>query len=480
MAKYLIAGGLVREDGRWRRPHALGAAAAVRLAATPAANQDLVGEGSPEELSMRRTAVTDIILAPIAVASLAIAGCAASDDSLVDFGWDGGSRADGSPGGDASVDGGAAPADGGPVAPTPDGGPVAPTPDGGSGPDARPPAGDGGAAIGDTSSAASWFPPTAYFNRPVDTAPVDAASQAIVARWLQNGGFGDGFMQIDFSIDVYYAGPDSVIAPFVANDNIILPDSDVPQSVPIAPNLGAATSPAPGFECAAGGSTTCDDCHYLVVDPATRRLVEVYGAVTDGKTFSVSTQPSECPRSIAIWDLTKDYPGNLRGDVCTSADASGGVIAATLFSVEEVAAGHIDHALRFILPNAAIQYDRYVRPATHGTGGSSWAMTDGVPYGARFRLKASFDATALSPGAQVVIAAMKKYGIVLQDGGTIALTAKSDAFSTLKWADHLGSHDLAKGPQPGDFELVDLSYGSDQEPSSAPHDFSSATCVRNP
>jgi hypothetical protein len=375
--------------------------------------------------------------------------------------------------GDASVGPGG---EGGAEAATGDGGSTSPdgggtSPDGGS-------SSEGGAPVGNTSSAASWFPSTMYFNQPIDTAPVDSNSGTIISTWVSNGGWGDGHIQIDFSLDVYYADSTSLRVPFTQNSNLALPDSDVPTTIPIAPNLTAA-NPAPGFECVAGGSTTCDDCHYLVVDPPNHQLIEVYGATTDGTSFSTSTQPTGCGRSAAIWDFDKSYPGNLRGDVCSSADASGAIMAPVLFTVEEVAAGHIDHAIRFILPNAAIQYQQYVRPATHGTGGSAWAMTNGVPYGARFRLKSSFDTSTFTASAQVVLAAMKKYGIILQDGGTIALTAKSDAFSTLKWANYLGSHDL-EGPQPTDFEMVDATYGSDMEPSSTLHSFTSYTCVRNP
>jgi serine/threonine-protein kinase len=314
-----------------------------------------------------------------------------------------------------------------------------------------------------------------YFNIAVDSAPVDAQSSTIIDTWVANGGWGEGHIQVDFSIDVYYADATSVRAPFMQNSNLTLPDSDVPATVPIAPNT-TASNPAPGFECNPVGSTSCDDCHYLVVDPANHQLIEVYGATTDGTTFSTST---DCGRSVAIWDWTKTYPGNLRGDVCTSADASGGLMAPTLFTVEEVAAGHIDHAIRFILPNSRIQSMQYVRPVTHGTGGSSWAQTNGVPYGGRFRLKSSFDVSSYSSGAQVVLAAMKKYGIILQDGGNIALTAKSDTFSTLKWTNYLGSHDL-EGPEPTDFEMVDADYGSDMEPSSTLHNFTSYDCTRNP
>ncbi len=101
-----------------------------------------------------------------------------------------------------------------------------------------------------------------------------------------------------------------------------------------------------------------------------------------------------------------------------------------------------------------------------------------MPYGARFRLKSSFDASTLSTGAQVVVAALKKYGMILSDGGTIALTAKSDQFSTTKWT-NLGSHDLSS-LQPTDFEMVEATYGTDQVSSAQRFNFTSYDCVRNP
>jgi serine/threonine-protein kinase len=218
----------------------------------------------------------------------------------------------------------------------------------------------------------------------------------------------------------------------------------------------------------------CDggDCHYLVMDTMNGKLIEVYQASTDGVHFSSAG-------SIAIWDFNKAYPASLRGDVCTSADASGGMMAPLLFTVEEVAAGHIDHAVRFILPNSRIQFKEYVRPATHGTGATGWAMMNGVPYGARFRLKPAFDTSALSAGAKVVAAALKKYGMIMSDGGNVAFTAKSDQFSTMKWAGVLAPQDLAS-IQPTDFEMVQATYGTDQVSSTMRYDFTSYTCTRNP
>jgi serine/threonine-protein kinase len=50
---------------------------------------------------------------------------------------------------------------------------------------------------------------------------------------------------------------------------------------------------------------------------------------------------------------------------------------------------------------------------------------------------------------------MQKYGMVLADGGNIALTAADDAFSQHTWADvGIDSHSL-RGLLVTDFEVVD-------------------------
>lgn len=328
--------------------------------------------------------------------------------------------------------------------------------------------GEGGAGgMGNMTTAASWFSPSMYFNQPIDTAAVDAESATLISNFVTNGGWGLGRFQIDFSIDVYYASSSSMQMPFTSPTNVI-PDDDIPTTVPLDPN-----NPV-GFESSTG--QTCDggDCHYLVIDPANNRLIEIDQANVFGGTITTTG-------SIAIWSFTKPYTAALRGDVCTGADASGGLMAPLLFTAEEVAAGHIDHAIRFIVPNDRIQNQEYVRPATHGTGGppSMWAASGGLPYGVRLRLKSTFDASSYSAGGQVVIAALQKYGMILSDGGNISLSAKSDTYSTTKWGSMLGSHDLV-GIQPTDFDVVDANYGTDQVSSSMRFDFTSYNCVRTP
>ena len=76
--------------------------------------------------------------------------------------------------------------------------------------------------------------------------------------------------------------------------------------------------------------------------------------------------------------------------------------------------------------------------------------------GARFRLKASYDLSQLSPEAQVVARAMQKYGMFLSDGGNIALTAQSDRDTKAKYADmDFDSHSL-RALKVTDFEVVEL------------------------
>ena len=134
-------------------------------------------------------------------------------------------------------------------------------------------------------------------------------------------------------------------------------------------------------------------------------------------------------------------------------------ITAMLATSDEVAAGRVGHALRFILPNDRIRDGIYVPPGTHSTGPTSGGPAT-PPYGVRFRLKASFDTSSMSSGGKVLAQALKTYGMFLADGGQIAVTIASDRFSTAKWS-ALGvtnNRSLASITV-NDFEVVD--YGTE-------------------
>lgn len=86
---------------------------------------------------------------------------------------------------------------------------------------------------------------------------------------------------------------------------------------------------------------------------------------------------------------------------------------ASLVRYDEIRRGAIDHAIRMTV---ATSRKSYLWPALHQAG--STTSLDAPAMGERFRLKASFDATGYPPAAQVVIAAMKKYGLIVADNGS--------------------------------------------------------------
>ena len=296
-----------------------------------------------------------------------------------------------------------------------------------------------------------------------------AKSDAIIQTLNDAGGWGgpNAKLQIDFSFHLLRATASDPRRTFVASQGYTTPDCDAPFSFPMP--IGGAIEGQPGYACDVGN----DDCHFLIVDPPTKRLIELYLATKSGTTLRTGC-------GIA-WDLTRAYPDNLRGDQCTSADAGGFPIGAMLFTADEVAAGEIPHAIRFILPNERIKqgdtpqsappHGVYVHPATHA--GAPQGIGEFPPYGVRFRLRADYPlATLPSDGARVIARAMQKYGMLLADGGNIALTAATDTYTTHKWDDPdvaVDSHslfDLAVT----DFEVVGL----------GPEIVNTYDCVPNP
>jgi serine/threonine-protein kinase len=287
------------------------------------------------------------------------------------------------------------------------------------------------------SSGSAFFPPTSPWYTDVSGAPRDRESAAVI-QYLDRVGWGLGRMQIDFSIEVLEAAADTPVRPFQPTEDHFSPDCDLD---PVPVPTGGALEGEDGYECRSDG-----DCHLIVVDRARRRLFEMWRANIVGSRFD-----GGC---LAVWNMDRVYPPSGRGEQCTSADAAGYPIAPLLFTADEVAAGNIDHAIRFILPNARIRRGVYVHPATHGTPATS-GPADAPPYGTRLRLRPDFPMDRLpNAGARVVARAMQRYGMLLADGGNVALTARSDRFTRTKWAGLLGPRDL-DSIQPSDFEMVD-------------------------
>ena len=125
-----------------------------------------------------------------------------------------------------------------------------------------------------------------------------------------------------------------------------------------------------------GGSSSTGDRHVLVVDRDACRLWELYGA------YPQNGGASWTAGSGATWDLNSNA---MRPLGWTSGDAAGLPILPGLVRYDEVAAGEIDHVIRFTAP----QDGQRLRLAGEPQGGRAAARRD-PPMGAWFRLKASY------------------------------------------------------------------------------------------
>lgn len=280
--------------------------------------------------------------------------------------------------------------------------------------------------------------PQSWWNQPVTGALVHPQSSAMISRLNSLGGFGNNRLQIDFSFHVVHAAAGvptigTVQIPGGNPDDAYYAGDCEALGTPVPLPAGAAIEGSSNMSCNNLGG----DCHYLVWQPP--QLFEVYRGNSVGGSLE-----TQC---VAIWRGDGLYPATNRGDHCTSADAAGFPIAPLLFNADEVAAAvaagsdsDLGHAIRFILPNPRMARDTalggvsgrlYVRPGTHA--GAPTGPVDTVPYGARLRLK-DFDMTGYAEPARVLLRTMQRYGIVLADGGTVALTAESDRYTTATWA----------------------------------------------
>jgi hypothetical protein len=237
------------------------------------------------------------------------------------------------------------------------------------------------------------FPADNVWNIPVDTLPVDTNSDVYVATI----GAGE-YVHADFGSGTWEGAPTGI--PYVdvsgGQDKVAVTfdydDESDPGPYPIPPDAPIE-----------GGPDSDGDRHVLVVDRDNCILYELYAAYPqpDGSWDAGSG---------AIFDLSSHA---LRPEGWTSADAAGLPILPGLVRYDEVAAGEIRHAIRFTAPQTRRDY---IWPARHYASLLTGAQYP--PMGQRFRLRADFDVSGFSPDAQVILQALKTYGMILADNGS--------------------------------------------------------------
>ena len=238
------------------------------------------------------------------------------------------------------------------------------------------------------------FPADNLWNQNVANAPVDPNSAAIINFIGANTP-----LHPDFGAGLY--GGQTIGIPYIVVSGQALvnigytlygSESD-PGPMPVPKNAPIEGYPKPGN----------GDRHVLVLDRDHCWLYELYSShlLKNGDWKAGAG---------AVWNLLAD---ETRPYTWTSADAAGLPIFPGLARYDEVAAGAIQHALRFTL-----QYSKaaFTPPASHWAANST--NPDAAPMGMRVRLKASYDITGFPPQSKVILQCLQQYGMIMADNGS--------------------------------------------------------------
>lgn len=237
------------------------------------------------------------------------------------------------------------------------------------------------------------FPSDHIWNTPIASLPVDKNSSLYISTIGADRNF-----HPDFGSGLYEGQPIGIPYTVVSGSQ-----AKITVEFDYADESDAGPYPIPSDAPIEGGAKGDGDRHVLVVDKDACILYELF--------YAYPQQDGSWTASSGTVFNLKDYA--LRPEGWTSADAAGLPILPGLVRYEEVAADEIAHAIRFTAPQTR---RAYVWPARHQAS----SLTDEryPPLGQRFRLKATFDISGFSPEIQVILQAMKTYGIILADNGS--------------------------------------------------------------
>lgn len=280
--------------------------------------------------------------------------------------------------------------------------------------------------IGASLHGKQLFPSDNAWNEDISNAPVDPNSANLIAGMGLTTG-----LHPDFGT-VWNGAPNGIPYIVVAGNQTPVPIN----FTAFGSQSDPGPYPVPTNAPIEGGPSGTGDRHVLVIDRDNWKLYELY------RGFPVNNGASWNADSAAVFDLTSNA---LRPAGWTSADAAGLPIFPGLVRYDEVfEQQEIRHALRF---TAQITRRAYVHPAHH------WASTntsvDRPPMGMRVRLKASVNISGYSPAIQVILRALKKYGMIVADNGSNWFISGAP---DMRWDDDELS--TLKGIKGSDFEVI--------------------------
>src|SRR5579871_5386684 len=269
------------------------------------------------------------------------------------------------------------------------------------------------------------FPADNPWNQDISQQPVDPNSEALIASIGS-----DRSLHPDFGTT--YNGVPSGI-PYV-----LVPGTQpkVPIEYEYPGESDPGPFPIPPSAPIEGGPKSDGDRHVLVIDKDNWVLFELWRAFPKGGGWKAG--------SGAIFDLksNKERPAGW-----TSADAAGLPLFPGLVRYDEVVQqGEITHALRFTIQRSR---HAYVPPARHYASRSTDPNLP--PMGMRVRLRTDYDISGFPSEAQVILKALKKYGMIVADnGGNWFLSGAPDP----RWNDD--DIDTLKKVKGKDFEVVQM------------------------
>ncbi|MGB2666256.1 MAG: malectin domain-containing carbohydrate-binding protein [Candidatus Acidiferrum sp.] len=275
------------------------------------------------------------------------------------------------------------------------------------------------------------LPNNHIFNTRVDSLPVDSHSSS----WIASAS--SGVINYISSFAVNYADADTPVKNLTF---VYTPEHNGGYLIPTYPGIKVES----GYFASLSGSF---DKHVFVMDPSKCRFQEIYNLIPVG--FSPRCPTCTAVGGVRYLGLTYDLP------VTGATNAAGTFIIPLMLTLQEFeralgTGGTINHALLFTLKNNFIARS-FIWPAT----ANAYAPWGTIPYGARFRLRSSFDITKFSPAAQILLTQLKQYGIILTDGGIQWQIGTEDT----KWPPNIQSAftEVREALRPTDMEAVDES-----------------------
>jgi hypothetical protein len=236
------------------------------------------------------------------------------------------------------------------------------------------------------------FPANNAWNAPINQLPVATNSATLINT------IGPSVtLHPDFGSGLYDGGPIGI--PFIT---VAGTQTKYPVTFQYADESDPGPYAIPLNAPIEGGSQSTGDRHAIAIDTDNCILYELYSAYPQTASWQAG--------SGVIFNLNSN---TLRPSGWTSADAAGLPIFPGLVRYDEVAAGVIQHAIRLTVPQTQ---NMFLWPARHEASKLTSSVYPAM--GQRFRLRASFNISTFPADVQVILKALKTYGMIVADNGS--------------------------------------------------------------